>query len=186
MTLARKVIINTERILVQTLNEDDLTDFHLYRSDPVVAQYQGFDVMSVDQALDFIIRQQDREFGQSGEWVQYGIVHRHLNKLIGDCAIKLDADESQSAEIGITLSRPFQKKGFAQEALKGILNWIFEQTKVVRVVMVTDGANTPSVNLLERTGFRLEASHTVWFKGRWSREFHYAMSEQEWKSRPAP
>jgi RimJ/RimL family protein N-acetyltransferase len=150
-------------------------DFHAYRSDPVVTQYQGFDVMNLSQAHDFIISQKDKAFGQSEEWAQYGIVHRQLDKLIGDCAIRLDASGSQSAEIGITLSRLYQKQGFAQEALKGILNWLFNHTEVVRVVMVTDAENTPSVNLLEQTGFISKAFHTIWFKGRWSMEITHLL-----------
>ncbi|MDQ5851525.1 MAG: GNAT family N-acetyltransferase, partial [Chloroflexota bacterium] len=42
--------------------------------------------------------------------------------------------------------------------------------------------NTASMTLLERLGMRREGHvrERVWFKGRWSSEYWYALLRQEW------
>ena len=65
--------LTTSRLKIRNLKSKDLSDFHFYRANPDVTKYQGFDVMTVEQASEFIEGQLDKEFGKAGEWVQYGI-----------------------------------------------------------------------------------------------------------------
>ncbi len=96
--------IRTPRLLIRNLKLADLTDFHIYRSNPEVTKYQGFDVMTIEQAKEFIKGQLGKEFGNAGEWVQYGIEIKNTGKIVGDCAIKLNQFDARIAEIGITIS----------------------------------------------------------------------------------
>ena len=40
----------TSRLNIRNLEFKDLSDFHIYRSNPDVTKYQGFDIMTVEQA----------------------------------------------------------------------------------------------------------------------------------------
>jgi len=102
--------IQTTRLNVRQLKLSDLIDFHIYRSNPEVTKYQGFDVMTIEQAEEFIKNNSKKHFGKAGEWVQYGIENKETKQLIGDCAIKLDQYDTRIAEIGITISHLEQKK----------------------------------------------------------------------------
>lgn len=102
--------IQTTRLNIRHLKLSDLTDFHIYRSNPEVTKYQGFDVMTIEQAEAFIRDNSTKHFGEAGEWVQYGIENIETRQLIGDCAIKLDQHDTRIAEIGITISHLEQKK----------------------------------------------------------------------------
>lgn len=101
--------IKTSQLTIRHLELSDLNDFIVYRSNPEVTKYQGFDVMTIEQAEDFIKENSVKYFGIPGEWVQYAIENK-TGKLIGDCAIKLDQYDSRIAEIGITISHLEQKK----------------------------------------------------------------------------
>ena len=120
--------LQTNRLIIRHLELSDLADFHVYRSNPDVTKYQGFDVMTIDQAEVFIKENSIKHFGKAGEWVQYAIENKATNKLIGDCAIKLDINDARIAEIGITISHLHQKKGYAKEVLLGILEFLFAYT----------------------------------------------------------
>jgi hypothetical protein len=48
------VSISTKRLIIRHLNLSDLSDFHIYRSNPDVVKYQGFDCMTLEQADIFI------------------------------------------------------------------------------------------------------------------------------------
>lgn len=176
--------IETARLTIRHLKLTDLADFHLYRSNPEVTKYQGFDVFTLRQAEEFIRENSSKYFGKADEWVQYGIEQSETGQLIGDCAIKLDKYHTRIAEIGITISHLQQKKGYAKEALIGILKFLFEAKGIHRVVEIVDAENLASINLLKSTGFREEGHfiENVFFKGKWGSEFQYAMLKREWES----
>lgn len=177
--------IQTTRLNIRHLEITDLSDFHIYRSNPEVTKYQGFDVMTIEQAEEFIKDNSTKYFGKAGEWVQYGIENIKTKKLIGDCAIKLDKYDTRIAEIGITISHIEQKKGYAKEVLLGILTFLFDTVKIHRVVEIVDVENIASINLLKSTGFRQEGHfiENIFFKGKWGSEFQFAMLKREWDSR---
>jgi [ribosomal protein S5]-alanine N-acetyltransferase len=177
------LIIDTERIRIRNQKMADLEDFYFYRSNPQVTKYQGFDVLTIEQAEEFIKSQTDKKFGEPGEWVQYGIENRSTGKVIGDCAIKLHQDDIRIAEIGITISHAEQKKGYAKETLVGILNYLFSIKDFHRVVEIVDTENLASIQLLKSLGFRLEGHfiENIFFKGKWGSEYQFALLEKEWK-----
>lgn len=177
-----KLLITTEKLRIRNLEPDDLTDFHGYRSNPEVTRYQGFDVMTLPQAAEFIESQADKLFGQAGEWVQYAVERKEDHRLVGDCAIKLDHYEPRIAEIGLTISPLHQRNGYAREVLKGILGWLFEVKMIHRVVEIVDVRNEASIRLLESVGFRKEGYflENIFFKGEWGSEYQYALLRREW------
>ena len=177
--------IQTTRLNIRHLEITDLSDFHFYRSNPEVTKYQGFDVMTIEQAEEFIKGNSTKHFGKAGEWVQYGIENIATRQLVGDCAVKLDQYETRIAEIGITISQLEQKKGYAKEVLIGILTFLFDTKEIHRVVEIVDAENIASINLLKSTGFKQEGHfiENIFFKGKWGSELQYAMLKREWDDR---
>lgn len=185
ITAMEKLNLQTTRLKIRHLKQADLTNFHAYRSNPEVTKYQGFDVMTRQQALEFIKDNATKHFGKAGEWVQYGIENLETKQLIGDCAIKLDQYNTKIAEIGITISPLNQKKGYAKETVLSIVTFLFEQKEIHRVVEIVDAANTASINLLKSTGFRQEGHfiENIFFKGKWGSELQFAMLKREWNNK---
>lgn len=177
-----KLSLQSENLIIRNLRIDDLDDFHHYRSDPSVVKYQGFDVFTVAEAEEFINSQKEKTFGVPGEWVQFAIENKKSGRLIGDCAIRLAGTDPGLAEIGITISHLHQRKGYAREALKCILAFLFEERDIRRVVETVDAENEASISLLKSTGFRQEGYfvENVFFKGKWGSELQFAMLKREW------
>lgn len=178
--------IETSRLRIRPLVATDLDAFHLYRSNPEVTRYQGFDVMTKEAAAAFISENSTKKFGKPGEWVQYAIALTASDTLIGDCAIRLDQYDPRIAETGITISHKEQRKGFAKEALTGIMSFLFDQQQVHRIVETVDAENLASITLLKSTGFRQEGHfiENIFFKGKWGSELQFAMLKREWLDRP--
>jgi ribosomal-protein-alanine N-acetyltransferase len=177
--------ILTTRLKIRHLEFSDQADFHFYRSNPDVTKYQGFDVMTIEQAEEFIKDNSTKHFGKAGEWVQYGIEHIDTRRLIGDCAIKLHQFDTRIAEIGITISHLEQQKGYAKEVLSGVLTFLFAKKEIHRVVVIVDAENIASINLLISAGFRQEGHfiENIFFKGKWGSEMQFAMLKREWDNR---
>ena len=181
----QQLSIITNRLIIRNLMITDLDNFHQYRSNPEVTKYQGFDVMTKEACLDFILLQSQKQFGKAGEWVQYAIENEKTKQLIGDCAIKLDQYDIRLAEIGITISDLHQKKGYAKEALTGILDWLFETQNIHRITEIVDAENVASIHLLKSLNFKQEGHfiENIFFKGKWGSEFQFAMLKSEWKDK---
>ena len=59
-------------------------------------------------------------------------------ELIGDCAFQVSEEDGQQAKIGYTLARPYQGSGYATEAVTGLLNYLFGDVKLHRVIALCD------------------------------------------------
>jgi ribosomal-protein-alanine N-acetyltransferase len=169
------------------MKDSDLEDFLQYRSNPEITRYQGYDIISREQAIEFIAQQKEKEFGIPGEWVQYTIESRASGRLIGDCAIHLQKEEPLIAELGITISDLYQRQGYAKEAMQGLMKFLFREKKIQRIVETVDTENEASIRLLKSLSFRQEAHHinNIFFKGKWGSEFQFGMLESEWPLRDA-
>jgi aminoglycoside 6'-N-acetyltransferase len=123
--------------------------------------------------------------GEPGEWFQWAIQVRESGEMIGDCAFHLLSRDTRQAEIGVTLARSHQGHGYAQEAIKRLLEYLFDELELHRVYANCDPQNDPAWQILERMGFRREAHfvENLWFKGRYADEYWYAMLRREWLER---
>jgi RimJ/RimL family protein N-acetyltransferase len=185
------LILDTKRLLLRPLRDADVEPFAAYRSDPEVARYQGWDApYSMEQAAAFIDEMKHKQPAVRGEWYQLAIELKAGSELIGDCAFHILAADGQQADIGITLARRHQGRGYATEAATRLLDYLFHDLGLHRVGAICDVENLASARLLERLGMRREGHfvENVWFKGRWGSEYLYALVQEEWlqKTRGTP
>jgi RimJ/RimL family protein N-acetyltransferase len=174
--------IESERLILRRFEHSDLAPFVAYHNDPEVAKYQSWDSFDERDARAFIREMESAQPGVPGQWFQFAVESKETGGLVGDCALQVDGQESYRAEIGFTLAREHQGKGFASEAVWLLLNYAFEALGLHRVVAIADCRNKPSWALLERVGMRREGHflENVWFKGGWSDEYLYAVLKDEW------
>ena len=173
--------LESERLVLRRFADADLESFLAYRNDPEVARYQSWDSYTEREATAMIEELKSQQPGTPGEWFQFAIESKQTGTLVGDCALKVEGDGRQ-AEVGFTLSREHQGKGYASEAVSRLLDYAFGDLGLHRVVAITDQENEPSFGLLERLGMRREGRfvRNAWFKGRWSSEYLYAVLKDEW------
>jgi RimJ/RimL family protein N-acetyltransferase len=177
--------IESERLILRRFRESDLSHFVAYRNDPEVARYQSWDSFDEREAMAFIREMASAQPGVPGEWFQFAIESKKMGGLVGDCALQVDGQEPYRAEIGFTLAREHQGRGFASEAVSRLLDYAFDTLDLHRIVAIADCRNKPSWTLLERVGLRREGHflESFWFKGEWSDEYLYAVLKDEWLGR---
>lgn len=179
------VFFRTSRLCARAFNSDDVESFVSYRQDPDVARYQSWADYTLEQGRSLIASNEKLRLGVPGEWYQIALQERSGERLIGDVALKVDADEPREAEIGFTLSPAEQGKGYATEAVEGLLGYAFGTLHLHRIIAITDALNEPAASLLERVGMRREAHfvENTFFKGSWGSEVLFAVLDREWPSR---
>jgi RimJ/RimL family protein N-acetyltransferase len=178
-------LFETPRIRARPFTDDDLESFVAYRQHPEVERYQSWSDYTLEQGRSLIASMHGLQPGVPGQWYQIALEERESEGLIGDLALKVDADEPREAEIGFTLDPTQQGKGYATEAVRALLDYAFETHRLHRVIAVTDALNAPAASLLARIGMRREAHfvENVFFKGAWGSELLFAMLQREWAAR---
>ena len=171
------------RLILRRFRPTDLPALGGYRSDPDVARYQDWESSSEPEGRLFLERQMRLHPDVTGTWFQMAIELTEAGPLIGDLGLHTLADRPGQVEIGFTLAREHQGKGYATEAVACVLDYVFGQLGKHRVIAVTDARNAPAARVLERVGMRREGHflENVWFKGGWGDEYQYALLEREWR-----
>lgn len=180
--------LTTARLRIRRFQMGDLDAFVTMRNDPEVARYQSWSMLDHAAAQVFITEMSNAEPGVPGDWFQFAIAERSTDKFIGDCALHVTPTDPRQAEIGFTLTRQAQGKGFATEAVSALLDYLFQEQAVERVIAICDVRNHGSYRLLERLGMRREGHtrHSYWNKGEWTDEYQYAILREEWRQRARP
>lgn len=180
--MAAEVIAVTDHLVLRPMTDGDAPALAAYRSDPEQARYQSWETpYPVDSARALIAQMRQVRFGQPGTWLQVAI--ESAGRLIGDVAVRVDGDDPRQAEVGFTLARDAQGRGFATQALRTVMTLLFTEHGIHRISADCDARNVRSVALLERVGMRREAHHrrSAWWKGEWTDEYVYAVLAEEWR-----
>ena len=175
-------IITTDRLLLSKLELNHREDFFKYRSLPQICEYQSFKAKSLSVVDDFINAIASNP-NIPNTWFQLAIVNKIDNKLIGDVGIHFLGDNAQ-VEVGYTLAPGFQGQGYATEALKAVISYLFFDLEKHRITASVDPNNIESIRLLERLGMRKEGHFIKSFKmdDMWFDDCIYAILKDEWKA----
>ena len=174
--------IRTDRVTLRRFCLDDLSAFQAYRRDPELAKYQGWQPTSDDKARSFLAEQSDQVLGPEGQWLQVAVTCTLSKRLIGDIGLCVSDAEHSVAMIGFTISRDYQRQGYATEAIRVLLTRLLDiGDEIQTVVAVTDARNTPSVMLLRRLGFVLTQTEKAVFRGAPCTEHTFEITALMWR-----
>ncbi|GEM50381.1 GNAT family N-acetyltransferase [Empedobacter brevis] len=81
------------------------------------------------------------------------IIRKDTKEIIGDVGFKGYNAEEQSVDIGYGIIRKERRKGFAEEACRGLIKWAFSQGIVKEITAKSFSDNVKSINLLKKLGF---------------------------------
>jgi RimJ/RimL family protein N-acetyltransferase len=175
--------LTAERLVLRRFRPEDLDAFVAYRSDPETARYQSWEApYPPGQGRQFLQELQAIHPDTPGEWFQFAVALRGTDRLIGDCAAHVGADDPRQAEIGFTLAPGHQGLGYGTEAVRRLLHYLLVERGKHRVSASCDDRNARSAALLERVGMRREGHllESTWSKGEWTGDLLYAVLRREW------
>ena len=167
-----------QRLRLRTLRSDDLDAFHAYRSDPVVARYQGWEPMALSQSIDFLQSQISKTSHAPGTWRQLAIADLKSDLLIGDIGVWLSADCSQ-AGFGISITPAAQGNRYGVECVRGLIGLLFSATPVAEVVANADVRNFACLAVLAQSGMRHIDTRQAEYKGEICTEHVFSVRKAE-------
>jgi [ribosomal protein S5]-alanine N-acetyltransferase len=73
--------------------------------------------------------------------------------LIGDGGFFGPPNQERQVEIGYSIVRSFERKGFATELVRGLVDYAFSSGGVDRIIAHTNVSNPGSIRVLQKSGF---------------------------------
>lgn len=89
-----------------------------------------------------------------GPWTTYQIVRVGDGVVVGDCGFIGPPDESGDAQVGFGIAFGERNRGYASEALRGLIDWARRHSDARRIVADVHPANFDSIAVMENAGMR--------------------------------
>jgi aminoglycoside 6'-N-acetyltransferase len=172
---------STDRLVVRRFRDEDVPAFAAYRSEPEVARYQSWTAPVPPVEARRLVTEFAAATEEMPGWFQYAVELRAEGVLIGDVAVCRD-ENGRRAELGFTLAPAYQGRGYATEAVRCVLNRLFD-AGLHKVCAECDARNLASARLLDRLGFTREGlrrEHT-WLKNEWTDDMLFGLLARDWR-----
>ena len=143
--------IQTDRLIIRDIEEDDAYAFASYRDKEEVAKYQSwkhFTLKDAQKRIKYCIVHSFK--GEVKDNTQLSIIYHDM--IIGD--LRIEVLSKTTITIGYTIDSAYWHQGFAREAVLGLLKYIKSHYEYTKVIAYIYKANKRSRDLLLYLGFK--------------------------------
>jgi len=147
-------MIDTKRLTLRKMKEDDAVAFLDIFSDPEAMKYFGviFDRPRMDKWVRDNLDHEEK-YGFS----LLSVVLKEDGEVIGDCGLETDEINGQTiVGMGFDFRRKYWGNGYATEAARAVLEYGFTEFDFDKISGWIDPENAPSQRVAERIGMTVE------------------------------
>jgi len=173
--------IRTERLVLrrlQTIDAQDLTDLMANAEN---LRFVEWNPMTLEQVEEWIANQGGVQFPHSTDCCYLALEAVAPAKVIGLITFWF-VHEFDLAQFEIIIHPKSQRKGYAREALRGLLAYAFTGLRTRRIIAECDTRNLPARHLLLQAGLRQESEciQDRFLKSEWINTLGFALLKQEY------
>lgn len=141
-------VIGLRRLRLRRPRLSDASAIFEYASDPEVARFADWPISSSIESVIERLRARESEWSAGAEfhWV---ITLPPQDEAIGAIACSVSG---HAAEYGFLVNRRHWRNGYATEASRGVVDWLFSVPSVTRLSATCDVENVASARVLEKSG----------------------------------
>ena len=148
--------IETDRLILRRFRLDDAEDMYAnWASDPEVTRFLTWPTHSdvdVSKAVlaDWIPKYKD------GGFFNWAMEYKDTGKVIGNISVVRLIESIDAAEMGYCMSRAYWGQGLMPEALRAVMDYLFDVVGLNRVAACHDANNPKSGRVMDKAGMKLE------------------------------
>ncbi|MES3017506.1 MAG: GNAT family protein [Bacteroidota bacterium] len=176
------LIPGTDRLIIRELTIGDIHDIHDLHSQPATDRFNTLGIPENLSATAALVEKWIAESKQ-GQRTSYVlcIQLKETSGFVGLIAIVLGKINFRKAEVWYKLHEKHWHKGYASEALSGILKFGFDRLKLHRIEAGCAIENIASVRVLEKAGMTREGMKrkNLPIRGQWKDSYSYAVLAEE-------
>ena len=144
--------LETERLILRQLTEDDTQEIFFLRTDEGVNLYiERPRPKNINDARKFILKINNGI--KQNEMIDWAITLKDAHNLIGTICLWNFSKDKTRAEVGFELKPEYQGQGIMNEALEIILEFGFKTVALTSIDAYTHYDNLNSIKLLKKNGF---------------------------------
>lgn len=170
--------METKRLILRELTMEDFDALHEILSDPEIMQHYPAP-FSEEQTQKWIVRNMERyaELG-FGLWA---VILKETGELIGDCGVTMQNIHGQLLpEIGYHIHKKHQRQGYASEAARACMDFIFEHMTFNSVYSYMKYTNAASYSVALKNGMSFIEEYDDPVN---TRTRVYAITREDWNRR---
>lgn len=172
---------SSDRLIIRRPKLADLNDFLKYRNDLENLRFQNIEIMSEEKALIFLYEQIAVDYHKPGGWIMFSIELVEESKMIGEVGIYISPEHS--GDIGWSLNKDYQGKGYAGEAAELLLHYCFTVFGLHQISAACNSANLASLRIMQKIGMQFKSKEDVITGEGTFTEYIYSLSREEWNSK---
>ena len=148
--------IETDRLILRRFRVEDAEEMYAnWASDPEVTRFLTWPPhASVDVTLsllaDWVSRYED------GGYFNWLMEYKETGKAIGNISVVRLDESIEEAEIGYCMSRAYWGQELMPEALKAVMDYLFDVAGLNRVAACHDANNPKSGRVMDKAGMKQE------------------------------
>ncbi len=166
------------KIYLRPATPDDIISHHTWfvQSEPQTQTCRAFPFRSASETAEAYKKKEKDAFEQ-----RFAIVRKNDKMLVGTISFFDYNNLNRSAELGLLIDPDERKNGFAKDALKTLINYLFRHRDLYKVYAQTWAENTGSVKLLESIGFNRDGvlRNHHFYDGEFSADYIYSLLRAE-------
>jgi ribosomal-protein-alanine N-acetyltransferase len=150
-------IVETERLCIRQITNDDAKNLSKVLADPAVMQYSTVGVHTEEQIHDYIANcKKQYDLNGYGHWAIFNAI---TDDFVGVCGLnKHKVDNDNVIHINYRLATDQQGNGYAVESTFGVLDFAKKSLNLKVVHALIESANISSVKVVKKTGFQFMKS----------------------------
>jgi ribosomal-protein-alanine N-acetyltransferase len=173
--------LETKRLLLRKLRLEDAEDMLEYAVDPEIAGlglWLPFHTLA-DSQTDLA---DTLERYNKGDLVDWAIVLKAENKMIGRAGLHPISLSNARAEVGYASNRKYWGQGYMTEAIEEIITFGFQRLYLNRIEALILPENSASMRVAEKVGMKFEGlrRECTYIRGKFDDLRMYSILRQEW------
>ncbi len=114
---------------------------------------EGWPAEELKEVVPYFINLLSQSPDMAGRFCWF-IVEKEQDIVVGSIGFKAMPDKNGIVEIGFGIDPVFRQKGYATEAVKGLISWALSQNDIQKVIAECELDNKSSVRVLEKAGMQ--------------------------------
>ncbi len=173
-------LLRGEKVHLRPFEPDDMKDVFYWANNPDAAG--EFDVFNIENWAE--VEKWFKEPGGPHKFTTLIIERNEGKTKVGVVGFYLSHPLLQNVEVGFGIWDPKErKKGYASEAVKLLVEYLFSTQNISRVQATTNVLNEPAQRVLEKCGFVKEGQlrKALFTNGKFHDVYVYGVTREEWK-----
>ena len=148
--------LETHRLILRRYRIEDAEDmFSNWASDPEVTRFLTLPTHTSADVTRYVLNDWISKY-EDGGFFNWAIEWKETGSVIGNIAVTVLHEETEAAELGYCMSRAFWGRGIMPEALRAVMDYLFDTVGLNRIEASHDVNNPKSGRAMEKAGLKLE------------------------------